>query len=124
MVERGDEENAVEIAKFISWSRRSRESLAEVRRGYLSWEDDDEQELKEVDISLMNHLDVLASGVQKEGERGFWEFLSCQIILIPFKEFPSLSGLVQAVVQSPCLFHFHIFEGRKRQFDHCWSSHR
>ena len=111
MVERGNVENTAETAKFISWSRRSQESSAEVRRGYLSWEDEDEQELKEVDISLMNRLDVLASGVQKEGERGFWEFLSCQIILIPFKEFPSSSGLVQAVIQSPRLFHFHIFKG-------------
>ena len=114
MVERGDEENTVEMAKFISWSRRSRESSAEVRRGYSSWEDDDERELKEVDISLMNCLDVLASGVQKERKRGFWKFLSCQIIFIPFKEFPSSSSLVQAVIQSPRLFHFHIFEGRKR----------
>ena len=122
MVERGDEENAVETAKFISWSRRSRESLAEVRRGY-SWGDDDEQELKEVDISLMNRLDVLASGMQKEGERGFWELLGRHIVFIPFEEFPSSSGLVQAVVQSPRLFHIHIFESQERQFDHGWSSH-
>ena len=77
----------------------------------MSWEDDGERELKEVDILLMNHLDVLASGMQKEGERGFWEFLGRHVVFIPFKEFPSLSGLVQAVVQSPCLFHIHIFEG-------------
>ena len=69
-----------------------------MRRGYSSGEDEDERELKEVDILLMNRLDVLASGVQKEGERGFWELLSCQIILIPFKEFPSSSGLVQTIV--------------------------
>ena len=125
MVERGDEENAVETAKFISWSRRSQDSLAEVRRGYSSWEgeDDDERELKEVDISLMNRLDVLTSGVQKEGERGFWEIFSCHIVFIPFKEFPSSSGLVQTVIQSPCLFHIHIFKGREREFDHGWSSH-
>ena len=55
----------VDTAKFISWLRRSWESLAEVRRGYSSGEDEGERELKEVDISLMNRLNVLASGVQK-----------------------------------------------------------
>ena len=97
--------------------------MAEVRRGYSSWEDDDEQELKEVEISLMNHLDVLASGVQKEGERGLWEFFSHHVVFIPFEEFPSSSCLVQTVVQSPHLFHIHIFEGREREFDHGWGSH-
>ena len=36
MVERGDEENAVATAKFISWSSRSRESSEEVNTGYSS----------------------------------------------------------------------------------------
>ena len=78
-VERGVEENAVDTARFISWLRRSRESLAEVRRGYSSWEDEKERESKEVDISLMNRLDILASGVQKEGERSFWGLFSFQL---------------------------------------------
>ena len=96
----------------------------EVRRGYSSGEVEDERELKEVDILLMDRLDVLAGGVQKEGERGVWELLSHQIILIPFKEFPSPSCLVQTIVQSPRLFHFHVFEGQERQCDHSWSIHR
>ena len=97
-VERGDEENMVDTAKFISWLRRSRESSEEVRRGYLSWDDQEEQGSEEVDILLMNHLDVLTSRVQKEGERSFWGFFGCQIVLIPFKESPGLSGLVQTIV--------------------------
>ena len=95
MVERGDEENAVNTTKFISWSRRSWESSEEDRRGYSSWE---ERGSEEVDILLMNRLDVLASRVQKEGERGFWEYFSHQIILIPFKESPGSSGLVQTII--------------------------
>ena len=88
----------VDTAKFISWSRRSWESSEEVRRGYLSWEDEEERGSEEVDILLMNCLDVLASRVQKEGERSFWEFFSHRIVLIPFKESPGLSGLVQTIV--------------------------
>ena len=95
-----------------------------MRRGYSSWEVEEEQESEEVDILLMNRLDVLANGIQKEGERSFWELLSRQIILIPFKEFPSPTGLVQTVIQSPRLFHFHVFEGRERQCDHSWNIHR
>ena len=74
----------------------------------MSW--DDEWELKEVDISLMNCLNVLTSGLQKKGERGFWEILGCHVVLIPFEELPSSSGLVQAVIQSPHLFHIYIFK--------------
>ena len=110
MVKRGDEENVVDTAKFISWSRRSWESLVDVRRGYSSWEDEEERKSEEVNILLMNRLDVLASGMQKEGERSFWEFFHCQIVLIPFKESPSSSGLVQTIVYSPRLLHFHVFE--------------
>ena len=98
MVERGDKENAVDTAKFISWSRRSRESSEEVRRGYSSWEDEEERGSEEVDILLMNHLDVLTSKMQKEGERSFWEFFGRQIVLIPLKESPGPSGLVQTIV--------------------------
>ena len=109
-VESGDEENVVDTTKFISWSRRSRESSEEVRRGYSSGEDEGEWGSEEVNILLMNCLDMLASGMQKEGERSFWEFFSRQMVLIPFKESPGPSGLVQTVIQSPCLLHFHVFE--------------
>ena len=112
MVKRGDEENVVDTAKFISWSRRSRESSAEVRRGYSSWEDEEERKSEEVNILLMKHLDVLANGMQMEGKRSFWECFSCQIVLIPFKESPSSSGFVQKIVYSPHLLHFHVFECR------------
>ena len=67
-MERGDEENTVATAKFISWSSRSRESSEEVNRGYSSGEDAGERGSEEVDILLMHGLDMLASGVQKEGE--------------------------------------------------------
>ena len=122
MVERGDKENAVETAKFISWSRKSQESSVGVRRGYSSG--DDGRESKEFDISLMNWLDVLTGVLQEEGEGGFWEVLGRHVVLIPFEELPSLSSLVQVVIRSPCLFHIHIFKGRERQFDHGQSSHR
>ena len=59
----------------------------------------------------MNCLDVLTGVLQEEGEGGFWEVLSRHVVLIPFKELPRSSSLVQAVIQSPCLFHIHIFEG-------------
>ena len=98
MVERGDEENVVTTAKFISWSSRSRESSEEVNKGYSSGEDAEERGSEEVNILLMNCLDMLASGMQKEGEGSFWEFFSHQIVLIPFKESPGLSGLVQTIV--------------------------
>ena len=68
MVERGDEENAVATAKFISWSSRSRESSKEVSKGYSSGEDVEERGSEEFDILLMNCLDMLASRMQKEGE--------------------------------------------------------
>ena len=98
MVERGDEENVVTTTKFISWSRRSRESSEEVKRGYSSGGDEEERGSEEVDILLMNCLDVLENGVEKEGERSFWEFFRHQIVLIPFKESPGPSGLVQTII--------------------------
>ena len=77
MVERGDEENMVATAKFISWSSRSRESSEEVNKGYSSGGDAEERRSEEVDILLMNCLDMLASGMQKEGEQSLWEVFSC-----------------------------------------------
>ena len=72
----------------------------------------------------MNCLNILTSKLQEEGEGGLWEILSHHVVFIPFEELPSSSGLVQAVIQSPRLFHIHIFEGQERQFDYGWSSHR
>ena len=72
----------------------------------------------------MYYLNVLTSELQERGKGGFWEIHGHYVVLIPFEELPSSSGLVQAVVQSPHLFHIHIFEGRERQFNHSWSIHR
>ena len=64
----------------------------------MSGDDEEEQGSEEVDILLMNCLDVQASGVENEREQSFWEFFSHQIVLIPFKEPPGPSGLVQTIV--------------------------
>ena len=84
----------------------------------------EERGSEKADILLMNCLDMLASGMQKEGEQSFWEFFSHQIVLIPFEESPGPSGLVQTVVQPPCLLHFHVFECREGQGDYSWGIHR
>ena len=67
-MQRGDEENMVATAKFISWSSGSRESSEEVNKGYSSAEDAGERGSEEVDILLMNCLDTLASEMQKKGK--------------------------------------------------------
>ena len=83
-----------------------------MRRGYSSG--DDRRESKELDILLMDGLNVLTSGLQKGRKGCFWEFLGCHIVLIPFEELPSSSGLVQAVIQSPHLLHVYVLESPER----------
>ena len=59
----------------------------------------------------MDGLNVLTSGLQKGRKGCFWEFLGCHVVLIPFEELPSLSGLVQAVIQSPRLLFLKVDRG-------------
>ena len=62
-MDNGEDENAVAMAKFISWSSKSRESSEEVKTGYSSGEDMGERRSEEFDILMVKFLDMLTSGV-------------------------------------------------------------
>ena len=79
--------------------------------GYSSGED--RQDSEEVDISLMSHLNVSIGGLQEEVKGSFWEVVGCQVVLIVFEKLPGLFDLIQAIINSPCLLHAHVFKGQK-----------
>ena len=74
---------------------------------------EDRRDSEEVDILLMSCLNVSIGDLQEEVKGSFWEIVDHQVVFIALKKLPGLFDLIQAIINSPCLLHAHVFKGQK-----------